>query len=276
MKRGTLIRFLIALVVAGGSAIWPGVGPVKFPEIASANSACSTSSGHYYDGYGDFYDTWGASAWIVTRSFNFCTEPPTNPLGDKDFISAWSMVVTSDLNHFAQVGYGRYKKSTDTTHVFAEYTYSGCSNGKCKVDYPVQTYGGDNIKYWNAYHNVSSPHPRIEMWAGDCQSQTCYDIAGTPYDPANTNSGTDYWPSPWYEQYSGETKNTGDDVPGSVGYKASFTSVAYLPNPWKSSTYPTFQNVADYPYKNTEPTEPYYCFQPAGDSAFNIWTAGTC
>jgi len=210
---------------------------------------CNSTPKDVFDGAGNQQiDTWGASAWIVTRDAGLCTG--IDPLGFHDFIVAWSMVTNYWVDKYAQAGYLKYQlPGDDTWHPYSEYSDVGCQYGYCRtVDFTVPLAQGSNTQYWVVY---SSDSHKIEMWYSTLTDGQWYNhrIDWTSFDPTDPNGGH-YWQGPWYEQYAGETRNPGNDVPGSASYKASFTSVAIWPGstPWNGEDFPPpFANIDDYP-----------------------------
>ncbi len=238
------------------------------PRVVHASTGCASSAVDQFDGYIEQgFGGWGSRAWIVTRSGNFCTG--TDPLGGSDFITAWSMVTDHGEQRYAQSGYFRYCCSDSSPwHFFAEYWGPNCPNGSfCRVVTSSTTDGGDNKDYYQIY-TVGSDYCNhaVQIWADGTMLECTY------YDPTVCCYGT-YWQGPWQEQFQGETWNSGNDVPGSLDYKASFTSVGYAPNYWSGSGSPSFDDVGDNPAPSA--TQRYYCHENAGPSGFNIWVHGT-
>src|SRR5579884_467418 len=157
---------------------------------------------------------------------------------------------------------------TRSGNFFAEYWGPNCPNGSfCRVVTSSTTDGGDNKDYYQIY-TVGSDYCNhaVQIWADGTMLECTY------YDPTVCCYGT-YWQGPWQEQFQGETWNSGNDVPGSLDYKASFTSVGYAPNYWSGSGSPSFDDVGDNPAPSA--TQRYYCHENAGPSGFNIWVHGT-
>ncbi|HZT95352.1 MAG TPA: hypothetical protein VFB34_00810, partial [Chloroflexota bacterium] len=262
-----IARVGLAAVIGAGSLLAALLGGAWSAPTALAYSACQSSTASLWDGTNGLgLSTWGASAWINTRNAGFCTG--NDPAGNKDTISAWSMVTDRQVANYAQAGYMRYRDQSNY-HLFAEYTDTNCPSGYCHVDSPTLTYPSDNTQYWEVY---STDSDKIEMWASNSAIGNLR-ITWTGYDP--TVSGSNHWDGPWNEQYNGETHNAGSDVPGSLDYKTSFTSVAYFPgSPWNGEQFPPgFSDVNDYPQPSG--SKDYYCSQNGVPSEFNIWVHGT-
>ena len=79
MKKRALVRGLAGALIGIGGSLAPAIGRVQIAVPVFANSSCQSGTSSLFDGYIDTYSTWGASAWVVTRSSNWCTEPPSDP-----------------------------------------------------------------------------------------------------------------------------------------------------------------------------------------------------
>jgi hypothetical protein len=183
---------------------------------ALAASNCAGQWSFEYDGYNDSIATWGASAWINTRPATFCSTnngQNPDPLGNGDFITAWSQVLNNPQTRYAQAGYFMYRNYSNF-QFFSEYSDVNCARGFCRTILTTKTYNGDNNQYYEAYN--SGMH-RVEMWVGSTR------IDYTGYDPTDPNAGGgyDYWQGPWVEHFNGETLNPANDLPGLVTQKAS-------------------------------------------------------
>jgi hypothetical protein len=271
----TTRRFLITVVVL---AMVPVAWIMSLPASpVLANTTCGTSTASNFLGYWESGSSgWGAASYITTRGGSFCNG--TNPLGSKDFITAWSMITNPSYGRngdYAQSGYITFNNGDTNHYIFAEYSDNddqcdaGGGNYYCRKVTSTTTSGGDDRYYYSIYDN---PAGAIAMsWIDG--SGTKHIIQTTYYDPTYSPSDN-HWPSPWTEQFFGENHNVGDDMPGSISYQTTFQDVAFGTSKWSGSGSLPFQNVADHPVPYASPSKAYWCGSGDSydDSTFYIWT----
>jgi hypothetical protein len=256
-----LRNLAISIILAGG-AIFVGQLPLPgSPTGAFAYGYCSSTKSQETDGWGAYQGGWGTSAWIVTRNASFCDQTYTTDPHPNDFITAWSLTIGAQGTNYAQAGYFKYRSSSGYSW-YAENSDPNCPNGWCRTLYG-STSSGDNYQYYELYN--TSTHA-VEMYVGGILLQA------TNYDPQCTNSCSMYWDTPWTEQFSGETFNSENDLPGSIGYKATFSSLGYASSKWNGQGTPSFSGLGSTPSPNS--TRSYYCHDVPDSSSFNIWTEG--
>lgn len=138
---------------------------------------------------------------------------------------------------------------------------------------------GANFQYYEIYSTSSNA---IEMWFAyyDPHGNIAYKIDTTDYDPTQEWCGSkrcdNWYPSSWQQQYAGETHDSQDAVPGSVGFHTSFTSMAFAPKPWDGVGTPSFQDIGNLS-DNAQFDRAFCSFranitgQNTGYSSFDMW-----
>jgi len=222
----------------------------------SATLQCGTTIiGNLLDGGRGNDGTWSSHAWITTDNPPFCWG--SDPNANTDDISAWSMVRGQSGSEYAQTGYIRKETWTDGfEHFFMAYRDTHMTE-------QFQSFGisyvGENHKY-EQYFN--QPRGDIQLWEDSNL------LAVTPFNPYGD------WTGPWNSEWSGETKDGGDAMPGTLPYPnntVNFTYVSYEPSIGGS-----WQQEFSYNLLNSEPQYYYYASENnyPSEAAFSIWTQG--
>lgn len=267
MRKARLSRRMLVSILALGAIlapILPGFLPVT-PALAAGT--CNSFLDNYFAGWVDYTDAgWGSSAYIVTHTPAFCTG--TDPDPSNNITSAWSMIVDSKLNNYAQSGW-LMAHSDSTPTIFSEYKYTGCPNGFCR-SLSFQTTGGQTIQYWQSFETFRNR----EMWMG----YSSYILDYPPYDPTDSNSGANYWPGPWYHEYFGETKNYQNDMPGTSTNPTSFTFIGYQPTVNTTGARPPayYGITTHYGSSDKKSGTSQWCVVRTSGTSFNLYTASSC
>lgn len=260
MKIPRPVAFASGIIVACASLLVPHVPFLSSAPPVFAAGTCSTDRNSHTGYESLLHGGYGSRAWIVSRIPSLCSGG--TPTGG-DSISAWSMILDTNGINYAQSGYTQ-NGGQGSTYYFSEYSDSGCSGGAC-TRYFGATTDGNNNQFWETYDQ--GDHSIYMFIDGSI-------VQATPYDPTNSG-GANYWPGPWSQQYLGENYNVQDDMPGTSGEKATFTSVAYSPTPsnFNGNVQDNWQPIVN---PQLAKVTTYWCVDGFNNNAFNIWTQGTC
>lgn len=195
--RPRLVRMLVAVISTAALLVQPSAVAGSLP--------CQGFVSNWFDGIhtSSAYSTYGAFAYITTNVGATCT-------GSQGTSAAWTMVADnfySGASGYAQSGYA--KTSTTASRYFSQWRRSGA--------YVATTVWGASATgtptfrtyYWTTTH-------RLRMWVGNAM------LDETNFDPIAA------WVQPFDSQYFGETWKPQDDMPGTSGNHAKFTTVRYL------------------------------------------------
>ncbi|TWP32065.1 hypothetical protein [Leekyejoonella antrihumi] len=162
----------------------------------------------------------GVSAVILDRGGYVLCSTDTN--GGWNFSTTWTMIVSNNLNGYAQsgtmyrFGYGTCVKrwaEQNSGSSWADYYISGCSNV------------GESHKYWQ------SPYYTGSAWTMRSNIDTTL-IHQSTFDPFAV------WTRPFYVQYSAETYHSESHIPGTSTAKQDFSSMLiqdFYNNGWYGS-----------------------------------------
>jgi hypothetical protein len=200
----------------------------------------------------------GADAYITNEQPSLCT-PGDGTSGSLD----WTMVDGAGQDQYAQAGY-MTAPGWSTPKMFTEYNGGTYHDGSA-----IPSSAHWSRKFW-----VTSPATAIHgnakfatsMYSGGMNLLINDQLVDrTLFNPDTT------WTAPFESQFSGETWDPGDDMPGTKSTPAHFTQ-------WQIWT---DQGYLGPPQVLTPKTAPYYsyAFTPAGTSTsysgVDIWTDRT-
>jgi len=212
----------------------------------SANTSCGVT-GSFFAGTNAFYTSpnYGAYSNISPADGALCT---TN--GFPSGTGAWVMEFGSGYHQYAQTGYIHFRNSTN--QLFVEFN-KGDPN-------PYQHLYGIGLtttqNYGVYYYSCNSCTNQMIMQVGGSGY-----YAGTPWDPATV------WARPWSPQWSGETHDTGDDIPGTSSNHVHFTSLCIIStNGGACNTAPTGIGLG------TTGSSRYHAQWVSSPTSFDIWT----
>lgn len=172
-----------------------------------ASLPCSGTLANYFDGlHSKSYATYSSKATISPNVGAVCTG------GSLGASAAWAMVADNYFTGnggYAQAGYA--KMTGAASRYFSQYRRSSAYA-------PVTVWGGSATatKTYATIYGDETHH--LNMWVGSTL------LSSTNFDPVAV------WTSPFDSQFFGETWKPADDMPGTTGDHADFTTVRYSPS----------------------------------------------
>lgn len=197
------IALRLAIVIATTLSSMPWLAG----SAAAYVNTCGTPS-NYHVGWVDTNNSLveGTYAVIATRYASTCLTDTTN----NNFTNQYSMIVSGNYAGWAQVGYMRWYGSS--TYYFSQLV-SGHS---------IDTKTGTSPLA------MGSTHYYYNKWVVTC---LCMEeiIDRTLWASSTWNPWT-AWPTPFYPQYTGETRYLESDVSGTSSAPASYTNLGQQDN----------------------------------------------
>lgn len=250
---------MIRALIACGLVLVVPPGLFRASE-ALANGSCGTSS-IYFDGpYSTQLGVWGERAWLTTRQAPFCTGSgyPSN------LITAFSMMQANPakFNGYAQSGYMEIQGTYSSMQYFAEYKKDN-TTPFVRVIGPTGTGLGSTP-------TTGSNHEYSAGYDGSFNDIRIYvdnsEILDSNFNPYG------YWPGPWGPQWTGETHDTGDNVPGTSTAHASFTYMGVQTQCWGCA----FSTPSGLSLFNNNANCYAGAYGSTDESAFDIWEYSGC
>lgn len=247
MRTPQQFHFTFPIAIVGitiaASLIWSG-WPL---ETLYANGGCQ---GFANNKVGTAYDY---AVAVVAASVDLNSREPLLCNGSAYWSGSavWANIGSRTNCGWTQAGY--FKTPGLSIKVYGEYNRQSCFVLQ-SPDYMLVVWGtGQNGVHTYQVKYNSKKHV-ARMWYGNNL------IASTPFDP-----GVEWGAQPWGRRWSGETRDPGDDMPGSAASPVFFTNLLYQNCQncaWKDPGIPATVN--------TLPTR--YGLQQDAGSSFHIWT----
>lgn len=206
------LRVIIGVILISGFS--PVAESVLGPATKAAAATCGTLQ-NLQEGYASNFwtgsqpETVEGAAVVLNNpgGFVLCSG---NANGGQNFVTAWSMVVSNDLNGYAQSGemyrYGYTcvknwaEQKQDVSHTFVDYYLGGCNN-----------VGGASHKFWQQMVLISgSYYVRSNMDSTIIHQSSWFPFAG--------------WTTPLFVQFDAEAYYAQTQIPG----------IATSPQDWSS------------------------------------------
>lgn len=222
---------------------------VAAPGPAAATAPCSDPDWYNrWDGaftaYSPVYSVRGS---MVDRTVALCSNVAYATSGS----TSWLMVAGGGTYEYAQIGYIKF--AGQLTSRFVEYNDGESGAGWARLYYSGYSTGSNHF-YEVLFDFVNQPRKFSLRVDGVTK-------AVTPWSPEGGE-----WSVGWTGQYSGETFDAGDDVPGTSALKTNFTNIKAI-SCWQCGwgDPPQIFLHSDLPaaYRNAWVTPPRY---------FDIWT----
>jgi hypothetical protein len=233
-------RLLSCFLVIGSTSL--GLVAVFPGSVSPAGAATCGTSNLYLDGTNTTStNAYYAQSDITTRVPAVCGSSATED-------AAWVMIMGSNKNGFAQVGYYETNNSNNDLLVAAEQETS--VNNYVEKDFNVYAPSGSpqySVLYnFNGGYMIMSADNSNYIWDGT-------------FDPLS------YWTSPWEPRWEGETHYSGDNVPGTASAPAYFSSMLITTTRGGGAVTPTGLTLG------TNNSRYSYAWDTT-DSKFHIWT----
>lgn len=230
-----------ALVIGATSLGLVTVGPGLTNPAGAAS--CGTSN-LYLDGTNTTTtNAYFAQSDITTRVPTVCGSTATED-------AAWVMIMGSNKNGFAQVGY--YETNNSDTDLLVAAEQETSTSNYVEKDFNVDAPSGSPLysvtyDFAGAYMIMSADNGNY-IWDGT-------------FDPEA------YWTSPWEPRWEGETHLSGDNMPGTASSPADFSSMLITTTRGGSAVTPSGLTLGISPSNSR-----YSNAWDTADSKFHIWT----